>query len=132
MQMHRASSRTTLIFGVFLLSACAQLGGWDMRKAEIGMNREQAIASIQGNPTPYSLKSGPTEYVLFRMFPSFTAMYSDYPYAVYFIRLENDKVVDRGLVGNSEESKIRQVSSTFVLREWQAKGPVRSYGPDKF
>lgn len=125
--MHRSSYMVMLILSVFLLSACAQLGGWDMRKAEIGMSREQAIASIQGNPTPYSLKSGPTEYVLFRMFPSFTAMYSDYPYAVYFIRLESNKVVDRGLVGNSEENRIKQISPTFVLREWQAKGPVRSY-----
>ena len=127
----RRSNYRTLILAVLSLSACAQLGAWDMRKAEIGMNREQAIGSIQGNPTPYYLKKNSTEYVLFRMFPSFTAMYSDYPYAVYFIRLENDKVVDRGLVGRSEEDRIRQVSSTFVLQEWQAKGPVRSYIPEK-
>jgi len=127
--MTQSSSKATLILSVLLLSACAQLGAMDMRKAEIGMSREQAIASIQGNPTPYFLKNGSTEYVLFRLIPSFIAMYSDHPYEVFFIRLENGKVVDRGLVGGSEEEKIKRVSSTFVLREWQAEGRVLSYQP---
>ena len=127
--MARSSCRIALVLSVFSLAACAHLGAMDMQKAEIGMNRGQAIASIQGNPTPYYLGSGPTEYVLFRMVPSFTSMYSDHPYAVYFIRLENGKVVDRGLVGKSEEDRIKQVSPTFVLREWQAEGSVLSYVP---
>jgi len=126
--MQRSGYRAALIVSSIVLSACAQLGAMDMRNAKIGMTRQEAIASMAGNPTPYLLKKGSTEYVLFRLVPSFTAMYSDHPHAVYFIRLENDKVVDRGLVGKAEEKKIRQVNSTFVLREWQAKGPVSSDG----
>ena len=102
-----------------------------MRKAEIGMNREQAIAAMPGKPTTYTLKSGPVEYILICTVKSFTAMYSDYPYAVTFIRLENGKVVDRGLVGEAEEKRIKQISSAFILVEWQAKSGLRSHDPDK-
>jgi hypothetical protein len=102
-----------------------------MRKAEIGMSREEAIAAMPGKPTTYTLKSGTVEYVLIASVKSFASMYSDYPYAVTFIRLENGEVVDRGLVDESEERKIREVSPAFVLREWQAKTPLHSYTPDR-
>jgi hypothetical protein len=85
---------------------------------------------MSGSPTAYSLRSGTTEYVLFRLVASFTAMYSEYPHQVQFIRLENGRVVDRGIVGKSEEKKIKQVRPDFVLRDWQGKGPVPNDGTE--
>lgn len=128
--MSRSSLEAALTLTVLLLPACAQLAGLDMRTAEIGMSREQAIATLPGKPTTYTLRSGVVEYVLVASVKSFSAMYSDYPYAVTFIRLENDKVVDRGLVDETEEKRIKDVSPAFVLREWQSKDGASSYTPD--
>ncbi len=91
------------------------------------MDREAAIRKIlsQGTPTFYYLKEGSTEYVLFRNVSSFMAMYDDVsPHAVEFVRLENDRVVDKGVVGKSEEKRIQQMRPNFVLREWQGTGSV--------
>jgi hypothetical protein len=90
------------------------------------MDREAAIRKIltEGTPTFYYLGDGSTEYVLFRNIPSFWAMYSDYPYTVEFLRVESDRVVDKGVVGKSEEKRIKAMRPDFVLREWQGKDPV--------
>lgn len=123
--MQRLKFRAALIIGSIVLAACAQLGAMDMREAaEIGMDRQQALGRIVGNPTAYSLKSGDTEYVLFPMMTSFGSMYSENPYEVFFIRFENDKVVDRGHAGASEEKEIQQVDPAFVLKEWKARGQL--------
>jgi len=41
-----------------------------------------------------------------------------------FMRLENDRVVDKGVVGKAEEKRIQQLRPNFVLREWQGTGSV--------
>ena len=53
-RMPRSNVAAALSLGV-LSSACAQLAGMDMRKAEIGMTREQAKAAMPGTPTTYTL-----------------------------------------------------------------------------
>lgn len=107
------------------LSACAHVVNV-LDGVKPGMNREQAVASASGSPTPYYLKGETTEYVLFRVVTNFYSMYDDYPNDILFIRLENGGVVAKGVVGSSEEQKIREIKPSFVLRDWQREGPVPS------
>lgn len=96
------------------------------------MNRDQALIAIGGFQTTFTLRSGATEYVLYRSVTSFGALNSEFPYDVYFLRLENGVVTRRGLVGKREERRVRDVDSTFVLREWQAKDGPKSVKADEF
>ena len=122
--MRTSNQESVAMLSALLLSACAHIPSGILSDVQLGMNRESAIRSVQSSPTFYYLKDGSTEYVLFQVVSSFTAMYSEYPYQVEFIRLENDRVVVKGLVGKSEEQRIRTIRPTFVLREWQGKGEV--------
>jgi len=127
--MLRIIRRAAVVLTAISLVSCAQLGATEFHRAKLGMSREQAIASIRYAETHTAMKSGAVEYLLYRIMPSFTAMYRDDPYVVYFIRLEGDKVVDRGIVDEREAAKIRLVNPTFVLREWQSKHSTDK-GPD--
>src|SRR5262245_40040653 len=91
---------------------------------ERGMDRDSAIRAVGPGPTFYYLKAGSTEYILFRVIVSVTAMYGEYPHNVEFIRLENERVVGKGRVDVAEERRIREIRPTFELREWQGKGDV--------
>jgi hypothetical protein len=126
--MVRSSHKASLIIVMLLMSACAHLVNV-LDHVKVGMDREQAIGSAQGRPTPYYIKNGPTEYVLFRVATNLVSMYGEQPYDVLFVRLENGKVVDKGVVGTSEERKIRQIRPTFSLREWRGTGQVSSDDP---
>lgn len=123
MQMHGLSRKLALIFIPLLLSACAHAVN-TLDHVRIGMDRELAINSASGSPTPYYLKGETTEYVLFRVMTNLYSMYGEYPNDVLFIRLENGKVVDKGVADASEERNIRKISPSFVLREWQRKGAL--------
>ncbi len=121
--MHDLSYRVALILGVLVLSACAHTVN-TLDDVKIGMDRQRAVESASGSPTPYYLKNEATEYVLFRVVTNFYSTYSEYPNDILFIRLENDRVVDKGVVGTAEEQKIRRISPAFVLHEWQRKGEL--------
>jgi len=118
--MLRIIRRAAVVLTLISLVSCAQLGATEIHRAKPGMSREQAIAGIRYAETRFAMKSGAVEYLLYCVTPSFTAMYRDHPYVVYFIRLEGGKVVDRGIVDEPEAAKIRLVNPTFVLREWQS------------
>ena len=122
--MRTSNRESVVVLSALLLCACAHMPSGILSDVQLGMDRESAIRSVQSRPTFYYLKDGPTEYVLFRVVSSFTAMYSEYPHQVEFMRLENDRVVDMGLVDKAEEQRIREIRPTFVLREWQGKGQV--------
>lgn len=123
--MHSQLVKAALILAVVSLSACAHVVN-TLDDVKIGMSREQAVSSASGSPTPYYLKGDTTEYVLFRVVTNFYSMYGEYPNDILFIRLENGRVVDKGVVGAPEEQRIKNVSPSFVLRDWQRKGSVPS------
>ncbi len=123
--MRSSLPKVVLMLAVVWLSACAHVVN-TLDDVKIGMSREQAVGSASGSPTPYYLKGETAEYVLFRVVTNFYSMYGEYPNDVLFIRLENGKVVDKGVVGVSEEQRIRKLNPSFVLRDWQRKGPVPS------
>lgn len=129
--MHQLVCKFALILGAFSLSACAHIVN-TLDHVKVGMDREQAISSANGSPTPYYINKGEaTEYVLFCVVTNLFSMSGEYPNDILFIRLENGKVVSRGVVGTSEEKRIRKLNPKFVLREWQRDGraPDEQYDP---
>jgi hypothetical protein len=125
MRTDRSCYKASLILVMLLVSACAHLVNV-LDHVNVGMDKEQATGNTQGNPTPYCIKNGSAEYVLFRVVTNFVSMYGEQPYDVLFIRFENGRVVDKGVVNTSEEEKIRQIRPTFFLREWRGAGQVAS------
>lgn len=84
---------------------------------KIGMKREQALRSV--NAAPFSFEQGTTEYLIYQVVASFTAMYRDNPNSVLFVRLEKGVVVDKGVVGRSEEARIQRINPAFDLEAYQ-------------
>ena len=121
--MHGVIRNTALVHCLCALAACAHLVNV-LDDVKIGMTRDQAVASAKGRPTPSYLRGGSTEYVLFSVVTNFHSMYGEYPNDILYIRLENGRVVDKGVVGAHEEVSIRKVSPTFVLSDWQRKDHV--------
>jgi hypothetical protein len=81
------------------------------------MDRTTVLSRVGGN-TLYCFQSGSVEYLLI------VGAYDVITFAteredVLFIRLENGKVVDKGVAGRLEEKRIKEVNSSFVLERWQ-------------
>ena len=117
--MNRQTCRALTSLVVLLLSACASLNN-TLDNVKIGMDREQAVRSVGRSPK-YAPGQGTTEYLLYQVGASFFSLYSDYPWSVLFVRLENGTVVDKGVVGFLEERRIKRISSTFNLRELEKR-----------
>jgi hypothetical protein len=118
--MNRQTCKALISLVVLLLSACAYLNN-TLDDVKIGMDREHAIRSVpQGRPE-FTLGQGTTEYLLYRVGASFFSLYSDYPWSVLFVRLENGTVVDKGVVGFLEERRIKRINSTFNLRDLEKR-----------
>ena len=112
-----------LILTALLLSSCAHMVN-TLDKVEAGMEREKALGNVQGNPTPYFIKDRNTEYVLYRVTTSLFSMYSDSRHDVLFVKFENQKVVDKGVVSTKEEVHIKKINPSFELRIWQEAGAL--------
>jgi hypothetical protein len=117
--------RIAAVICTIALVACAHLVNV-LDTVKPGMTREQAVGSAQGNPTPYYVIGASTEYVLFRVVTNLYSMYGEQPHEVLFIRIENGKVTEKGVVGAAEEDRIRKIRPTFSLREWRGTGSVLS------
>ena len=118
--MNRLACKVLLTLGALLLSACAHQSN-TLNDVQIGMDRERAIRSVQHQAIRQV--HGDTEYLFFRVGASFSSLYSDHPWTVFFVRLESGKVVDKGVVGFFEEIRIKRLNPDFNLRALQKRGP---------
>ena len=108
-----------LLTYMLLLSACASLNN-TLDHVKTGMDRGQVLQSVDRSPQ-FAFRQGTTEYLLYQVGTSFFSLYSDYPWSVLFVRLENGTVVDKGVVGFLEERRIKRISPTFNLRDFEKR-----------
>lgn len=101
---------TALIIAAFLLSACAStLTALD--DVRVGQGEEQAKASVYDQPT-WTFEDKRTKYLVYGYIVTFLDMY-DNTVTYYFVKLEDGKVVDKGLVGKKERKEIQRLAPEF-------------------
>ena len=116
--MNRFGSLVAVLFGQALLAGCAHLSNV-LDDVEPGMDRREAIANVDASPHSYA--RGSVEYLVYRFGVSFSSLYSDHPWTLYFVELVDGKVVDKGVLGSAEEQAIRAIDPQFDREALEAR-----------
>ncbi len=101
---------TLSLFAVVLLSSCARTLNVldDVQK---GQGEIQAIESVRATPT-WIFENEKTKYVVYGFIATFLDMY-DNTITYYFVKLQDGKVVDKGMVGKRERDEIKMIDPKF-------------------
>jgi len=116
--MTKRISIVTAFLVVATLVGCAHMSNV-LNNVKIGMNRFEAISSVKEYPRSYV--QGSTEFILYRFGVTFFSLYSDNPWTIYFVKLEDGKVVDKGVVGWAERRALRRIDPEFDIRKLEAR-----------
>jgi len=116
--MNRPGSILAALLAPALLAGCAQLSNV-LDDVKPGMGRREAIASVDGSPHSYRKNS--TEYLVYRFGISFSSLYSDHPWTLYFVRLVDGVVVEKGVLGKVEEKALREIDPKFEREKLEAR-----------
>lgn len=107
-----------LILVAMTLMACAHTVDL-LDRVQIGMEREQTIRNVSSNPSQ-TIKQAGTEYLLYTLVTSVSQAYSN-THSVLFVRLENGRVVDKGVVGRGKAAEIKKLAPWFDLDEAEGR-----------
>lgn len=116
--MKKRLSIVTAILAAVTLIACAHTSNV-LNDVKIGMNRVEAIKSVGNKPLSYV--QGSTEFILYRVGASFSSLYSDNPWTIFFVKLEDGKVVDKGVVGWAERRALKRIDPDFDISKLEAR-----------
>jgi len=116
--MRHCALVATAILALVPLSACAHLSNV-LSDVKPGMDRREAIASVDAKPRSYV--RGSTEYLVYRFGVSFGSLYSDHPWTLYFVKLAEGQVVDKGVLGSAEERAIHEIDPSFDREKLEAR-----------
>jgi hypothetical protein len=108
--MLRHSVLISALLAAALLSACAHsLNVLD--RVHLGQSEAEALQSVQATPQR-TVDGGRTKYIVYGFIATFVDMYSN-TVTHYFVKLENGKVVDKGILRGEVVQDIRKIDSTF-------------------
>lgn len=77
----------------------------------MGQNEAQGKGSVRDTPA-WEIGNEKTKYIIYGYIATFLDMY-DNTVTYYFVKLENDKVVDKGMVGKRERNEIKIIDPGF-------------------
>jgi hypothetical protein len=100
------------------LAGCAHLSNV-LSDVKTGMDRHEAVTHVDAKPRSYV--RGDTEYLVYSFGVSFSSLYSDHPWTLYFVKLQAGKVVDKGVLGSAEERAIHEIDPGFDREKLEAR-----------
>jgi hypothetical protein len=113
------------LLGPVLLAGCAQLSNV-LSDVKPGMDRREALANVDASPR--SFRKDCTEYLVYRFGVSFSSLYSDHPWTLYFVKLVDGRVVQKGVLGAAEEQALREIDPHFDRERLEARSGVDPAG----
>lgn len=110
MQRNNTVKISIAIVSAFLLSACAStLNVLD--HVERGQSEAQATAAVRAQPA-WTFENAKTKFIVYGFVATFLDMY-DNTITYYFIKLENGKVVDKGMMSKRQREEIKVLDPDF-------------------
>ena len=101
---------TVTLVATFLLSACAStLNVLD--DVRIGQSETQARESVRATPR-WTFENEKTKYIVYGFIATFLDMY-DNTITYYFVKLEDGKVVNKGMLRKRERNEIKVIDPNF-------------------
>jgi len=95
-----------------LLSACAHtLNVLD--RVQPGQSEAEALKAVQGTPQR-TVTDGKTKYIVYGFIATFLDMYSN-TITHYYVKLEDGKVVDKGILREEVIRDIKRIDPQFPL-----------------
>ena len=107
------------------LGGCAHLSNV-LSDVKPGMDRREAIAHVDASPHSYRKDS--TEYLVYQFGVSFSSLYSDHPWTLYFVKLAEGQVVDKGVLGSAEEKALHEIDPQFDREKLEARSGAGTPG----
>lgn len=99
-----------ILVAVILLSACAStLNVLD--NVRTGQSEMQAKESVRATPA-WTFENERTKYLVYGFIATFLDMY-DNTITYYFVKLEDGKVVNKGMLRKRERNEIKMISPDF-------------------
>jgi hypothetical protein len=106
--MHRRL--VTALFAVVVFSACAHtLNVLD--RVHLGQTEAEALKAVQATPQR-TVTEGKTKYIVYGFIATFVDMYSN-TVTHYFVKLEDGKVVEKGILREEVVRDIKKIDPQF-------------------
>lgn len=108
--MRSCRNLAVALFAAGFLSACAHtLNVLD--RVHLGQSEAEVLKSVQATPQRM-VTDGKTKYIVYGFIATFVDMYSD-TVTHYYVKLESDKVVDKGILREEVIREIKRIDPQF-------------------